>query len=196
MLDEKKIEELKKRVKRFIDEGTIKKERAKEQKHVEFFLNNAQKSLDAAELLFKVTTRQDLQEATGHENFDGSLWVVNASYYSMFYVARALLENEGIKLKGELSIHVLAFDALVYYFYLTNKLQKKFVEDFIQAREEASEILGQEKAKELIEAYFYERKKRREFTYEMGATAMTSKAQTSLERAKMFNTELRKIIEV
>src|SRR3989338_6528072 len=108
MLDEKKIEELKKRVKRFIDEGTIKKERAKEQKHVEFFLNNAQKSLDAAELLFKVSIRQDLQEATGHEDFDGSLWVVNASYYSMFYVARALLANEGIKLKGELSIHVLA----------------------------------------------------------------------------------------
>src|SRR3989338_229041 len=105
MLDEKKIGELKKRIKGFIDEGVIKKGREREQKHIDFFLSNAKKSLDAAELLFKVSTRKDLQEATGHDDFDGSLWVVNASYYSMFYAARALLENGGINLKGELSIH-------------------------------------------------------------------------------------------
>ena len=50
--------------------------------------------------------------------------------------------------------------------------------------------------KELIEDYFYEKKKRGTFTYEMGAIAMQNKAQTSLERAKRFNEEIRKIIEI
>lgn len=111
-------------------------------------------------------------------------------------MARALLENKGIKIKTDLSIHAVVFDALVYYFYLTGKLQKRLIEDFAEAKEETSEMLGKEKAKELIEDYFYEKKKRGLFTYEMGATAMRNKAQTSLERAKRFNEEIRKMIEI
>ena len=193
MLDEKRINEIKRRVANFIKEGIIKKE--KEKKFVKFFLNNAENSLNSAKLLFEVSTKNELKNTTGFPNFNGFLWVINSSYYSMFYMARALLENEGIKVKTELSIHAVVFDALVYYFYLTGRLQKKIIEDFTEAKEETSEILGKEKAKELIEDYFYEKKKRGIFTYEMGATAMQNKAQTSLERAKKFNEEIRKIIE-
>ncbi len=193
MLDEKRIDEIKKRVSNFIKEGTIRKER--ENKFVEFFLNNAKNSLDSAKLLFDVSTKNDLKNSLGTPDFNGFLWVINSSYYSMFYMARALLENECIKIKTELSIHAVTFDALVYYFYLTGKLQKKFIEDFSEAKEEASEILGREKAKELVEDYFYEKKKRAIFTYEMGEIAMKNKAQTSLDRAKRFNEEIRKIIE-
>ena len=194
MLDEKRINEIKKRVANYIKDGIIRKR--EEKKFVEFFLSNARNSLDSAKLLFEVSTKNNLKNSLGFVDFNGFLWVINASYYSMFYTARALLENEGIKIKTELSIHAVIFDALIYYFYLTDKLQKKFIEDFAEAKEEASEILGEEKAKELIEDYFYEKKKRALFTYEMGAIAMQNKAQTSLERAKRFNEEIRKIIEL
>lgn len=193
MLDEKRINEIKRRVANFIKENMIIKE--KEKKFVKFFLNNAENSLNSAKLLFEVSTKNELKNATGFPNFNGFLWVINSSYYSMFYMARALLENEGIKIKTEMSIHTVVFDALVYYFYLTGKLQKKLIEDLAEAKEETSEILGKEKAKELIEDYFYEKKKRGLFTYEMGTTAMQNKAQTSLERAKKFSEEIRKIIE-
>ncbi len=120
---------------------------------------------------------------------------VNASYYSMFYMARALLENEGIKLRSEQSIHALTFDALIYYFYLTGKLQKRLLEYFAEAKKQVSELLGKQKADELIEGYFFEKRKRATFTYDMGAVVIRAKAKTSLERAKKFNIEIRKILD-
>lgn len=157
---------------------------------------NSKNSLDSAKILFDISTDESLKNTLGFSNFNGFLWVVNASYYSMFYVVRALLENEGIKIKTDFSIHAVVFDALVYYFYLTRKLEKNLIEEFQEAGKEASEILGKEKAKELIEAYSREKDKRGRFTYEMGLIAMKNKAQTSLERAKKFNEEVRKMIEI
>ncbi|PIY60065.1 hypothetical protein COY95_03740 [Candidatus Woesearchaeota archaeon CG_4_10_14_0_8_um_filter_47_5] len=112
----------------------------------------------------------------------------------MFYMARALLENGGIKIKTGLSIHAVTFDAVISYFYLTGKLQKEFLEDFIEAKEDAAELLGKQKADELMEEYFFEKKKRGAFTYDMGAVLVKSKAKTSLERAQKFRRELRKVI--
>ena len=108
-------------------------------------------------------------------------------------MARELLESEGIKIKTDLSVHMVVFDVFVYYFYLTGKLQKKMIEDFAEAKQEVGEIEG--KSKDLIDDYFYEKNKRATFTYEIGAIAMQNKAQISLERAKKFNEEIRKIIE-
>ena len=42
----------------------------------------------------------------------------------------------------------------------------------------------------------YEKEKRGKFTYEMGKIVMQNKAQTSLGRARMFNEEIRKMIEI
>lgn len=193
MLDDKRLNEIKRRVESLVKEGIIRKE--KEKKFVEFFLNNSRNSLDSAKLLFEISTKDNLKTSFGLPGFNGFLWVINSSYYSMFYMARALLESQGIKIKTDLSIHAITFGALVYYFYLTGKLEKKLVEDFADAGEEASEILGKEKAKSLVEDYFYEKQKRATFTYEMGVIAMQNKSQTSLERAKRFNEEIRKMLE-
>lgn len=112
----------------------------------------------------------------------------------MFYMARALLENAGIRLRTDKSVHAITFDVLIYFFYLTGKLQKHMLEDFAAATEESAELLGKQKAGELVEAYFYEKKKRAMFTYEMGAIVMQEKARTSIERATRFNLEIRKIL--
>jgi uncharacterized protein (UPF0332 family) len=192
-LDEKRLVEIKNRVKQYISKGTIKSKQPK--KYVEFFLTNANDSLRTARCIYDLSTNKDYQQYTGYTGLKGFLWVINASYYSMFYMVRALLENEGIKLKAELSIHSLTFDALINYFYLSGKLQKRLFEQYIEAKEEATELLGKQKADELVEEYFYEKRKRGNLTYETEEFAIQSKAKTSLDRATKFNTEIRKIIE-
>ena len=193
MLEDKHIEEAKGRVKRLLDnEGVIRGR----PDFVQFFLTNSKNSLDSAKLLFDASTKQDLKERIGFVDFNGYLWVINASYYSMFYAVRALLENAGVKIKTDFSLHLTVFDLFVYYFYLTGKLAKSFIKDFQDAGAEASEALGKDKAKGLVEDYFHERDKRGKFTYEMGEIAMKNKAHTSLERAKMFNEKIRKMLEL
>jgi len=192
MLDSKKLEEVNTRIKNYLSDGVI---RTKENvKDVDFFLINAKNSLESAKLLFSVSDSEDLQEKTGFMKFNGYLWVINSSYYSIFYMARAMIENSGIKLKSDLSIHALAFDVLVHYFYLNGKLEKNLVQIFLEAKEETAELLGKNVADELIESYFHEKGKHGEFTYETGSFAMKNKAKTSLERADKFNKEIRKII--
>ena len=188
----KKLKEAESRMKNYLRDGSIKTSEKSE--FVDFFLTNAAKSLSSANALFDLSTDKEMQEKTGHRNFDGLLWVVNASYYSLFYVARALLEAEGIKIKAELSVHALTFDALVNFFYLNGKLQKRLIEDFAEAKEESGELLGRQKADQLIEDYFWEKGKRATFTYKTNEVVIKAKAKTSIERAVRFNQEIRKII--
>ena len=68
-------------------------------------------------------------------------------------------------------------------------------EYYAEAMEEATELLGKQKADELVEEYFYEKRKRASFTYETGVFAIQSKAKTSLDRATKFCKEIRKIID-
>ncbi|MFH1439940.1 MAG: hypothetical protein ABIG89_05205 [Candidatus Woesearchaeota archaeon] len=192
MLDEKKIKEIRQRINNYLNDNIIRTKSKKE--FVEFFLRNADKSLNSANALFDLSTNKEIQEKTGYLDFDGFLWVVNASYYSMFYMARALLENEGIKIKSDLSVHSITFDVLVHFFYLTGKLQKELVQYFAEAKEDATELLGKQKANELIEEYFFEKQKRATFTYDSGIVVIKAKAKTSLERATKFNEEIKQII--
>jgi len=194
MLDNKEIENIKKNMKLFISDGSIVLN--KPGKFASFFLNNASNSLNSAKLLFEASVNKQLQEKIGFIDFNGLLWVVNASYYSMFYAARALLENEGVKIKTDsASVHLITFDALVYYFYLTGKIERNIIEEFKEAGEEAFEFLGKEKANSLIEDYSYEKEKRSRFTYEMGEIVMQNKAETSLKRANKFVDEIKKLIK-
>ncbi len=192
MFDEKKLKQITNRVKQYIQEEIIKTKQSKE--NVDFFLTNAKNSLSTAQAIYDLSTNTNLQNHTGHKDLNGFLWVINASYYSMFYITRAMLANEGIQLKSDFSIHAITFDSLVHFFYMNNKLEKTLIEAFVNAQEEAAEILGKEKAHTLITGYFYEKKKRANLTYETGELAIKSKAETSLKRAKIFNEELRKVI--
>jgi len=192
MLENKQIEEARKNAIKNINSGLFIK--TKDSKYVNFFIKNAKDSLDSAKVLFEASVNDKTKNFLGIPNFNGFLWTINSSYYSMFYMARALLESIGIKIKADESIHFLIFNALVYYFYSNGKLEKHFIEDFENAQEESSEILGKEKAKEMISDYSNEKEKRAKFTYETGEIAMKNKAETSLNRARKFNEEVRKIL--
>jgi len=192
IIDEKRLKETENRVRRYISEGLIREKEKIE--HTDFFIRNADNSIDSAKALYQLSTNSQKYELLGFTDFNGLLWVVNASYYSMFYMSRALLENSGIKIKTNISIHAITFDAVIYYFYLTGKLEKEYINDFLESKENASEILGKQKADELMEEYFFEKRKRSTFTYEMGSILVQSKAETSLKRAQKFRRELKKII--
>ncbi len=103
MLDNKTLDKVKNRVQKFLEDGTIKK--VKTPQYTDFFLRNAEKSLQSARLLHDVTESKKLQNDTGYPDFDGSLWIINASYYSMFYTARALLESAGLRITTDHSTH-------------------------------------------------------------------------------------------
>ncbi len=116
----------------------------------------------------------------------------------MFYMVRALLESSGIKIKSDSSIqsiHQIIFQSLVYFFYLNKRLENKLIQYFKDSLEESGELLGKEKARRLLDDYKLEKEKRGVFTYELGQIALQNKAKTSFERARLFNQEIRKIIE-
>ncbi|MFT4343732.1 MAG: hypothetical protein ACMXYE_03210 [Candidatus Woesearchaeota archaeon] len=82
MLDNKKLKEIETKVKIFIREGTIIAKNPP--LNTAFFLGNAENSLQSARLLFDVSSKKELQEVTGYLKFNGYLWAINASYYSIF----------------------------------------------------------------------------------------------------------------
>jgi uncharacterized protein (UPF0332 family) len=192
MLENKEIIEAKANAIKSINNGEIIK--TKDIQYVEFFIENSNNSLHSATALFKLSSDKQSRMSLGFENFNGHLWVINASYYSMFYMVRALLEKIGVKIVSDNSIHFNVFNALVYYFYSNGKLDRKFIEDFENAGMESAQILGKEKARKVIEDYSSEKEKRVQFTYKMGQNAMMNKAEISLNRARLFNEELRKLI--
>ncbi|OGJ18239.1 hypothetical protein A3K73_00370 [Candidatus Pacearchaeota archaeon RBG_13_36_9] len=131
MLEDKRIEEAKNNAIKGINAGIIIK--TKESRYTDFFIKNSKDSIDSAKVLFDISSDNKKKESMGMPDFNGFLWVINASYYSMFYMARALLESSGVKIKNDESIHFLVFNALIYYFYSNGKLEKHFIEDFQDA---------------------------------------------------------------
>ena len=111
-------------------------------------------------------------------------------------MALALLAKEGIRVGKEI-VHKVTADALINFFIANEKLAK-LLEDYEEIRKDAMEILGKEefrrKAMELISDYEYERRKRSKFQYEIGVSAKQSYARTSLERARGFFFEIKKVI--
>ena len=71
MLDEEKLREAESRVKNHVREGSIITNQKKE--FVDFFLDNAEKSLNSANALFDLSTDKNMQKNTGYPNFDGFL---------------------------------------------------------------------------------------------------------------------------
>lgn len=193
MLDNKRINQIKNRIKKYISEGIIITKEKSE--FTDFFLTHSKNFLNSAKAEYILSTNNEASKKLGFLDYNGFIVVVNSSYYSMFHMARALLEKEGITIKTEISIHAVTFDAIVYFFYLTQKLEKRLIESFEIARTESTEIQGKERATEIIHDLFYEKRKRSTFTYRMGSELVQAKAKTSLDRATKFHSQLKELID-
>ena len=198
MLDDKSLEEIKKNVALLRNEEEISK-KENNKKLVDFYIENSLVSLNTAKLLDSVSNDVSIKKKFDFidDSFEAHLWIINTSYYSMFYMAGALLAKIGVKVKSSIGIHSKTFQAFVYYFYLSNKIAKQYVEEFKEAQEESQELLGlmQKKAKELMVKYDFEMDKRAKFTYNIGLKAKEDKAKTSLNRAIEFYNECLRIMD-
>ena len=146
------------------------------------------------------------------ENYDGTLWIINASYYRIFFLAQYLLALDNKKLpKDTEDTHKTVELALLYYFIikgsdLENKRDLKW-DDIKQSRlSKALELMAdakvetqeltQQRAKSVVEYMEAERIKRHEFTYRMTINAELGKAKTSIKRAIEFGDIIREYIRV
>ncbi|MBW2968871.1 hypothetical protein KY314_02010 [Candidatus Woesearchaeota archaeon] len=202
MLDNKKLKLIEKKIPKLLSEKEIVKNE-QNKKLTAFYSENALISLNTAKILNEISNNNFLKKQFDfiYDDFESYLWIVNTSYYSMFYMAGAMLAKKGIKIKSCMGIHKKTFETMVYYFYLTKKIAKNFLEEFEEAQKESQELLGtdmnsmQEKARELMIKYNFEMEKRAKFTYNLGTKSKQNKAATSLKRAVEFYNECLRIMD-
>lgn len=186
MLEDKKLKESSSIIKNLISEGAVVKPK---EGTAGFFMEKSRQSIAVASRLI---------ELEKDEGLEADLWVINASYYAMFFAATSLLAESGHRINKEAGIHALTYHALAHYFLVEdNKLEKHYMEEYKEAVDEAEELLqlSEGKISRLIEDFGREMAKRKIFTYDLGKTAERKKAETSLSRAKNFVKEIERIIK-
>ncbi|MBI4163623.1 MAG: HEPN domain-containing protein [Candidatus Aenigmarchaeota archaeon] len=176
MLNEKRISEAEVNVKAYLVEGLLKNINQIDANIFNTFRKNSTESLKVADHLFR--------------NNLSYLWAVVCSYYSMYYIANAVLYKLGYKV-GEKISHKVTADALIVF--VRKKLKVGLVESFEDTKNQALDLAGI-KADELIQSFDYERSKRSRFQYEMAEEIKIGKAETSLKRAKDFVFEVEKLL--
>ena len=175
MLGKDRIKEADSNVKSYLSEGLLKKAQINRQ-IMGVLLRNAEESL-------KVAGEINQQKIS-------DLWVIVCSYYSMYYYANAVLLSLGYKV-GEKIVHKVTSDALIVY--VRGKLKESLIEEYEEAKEEALNLAGM-KADSLIESFEFERNKRSLIQYKTIEIEKHSKAKTSLQRAKEFAKEMKKLL--
>lgn len=175
MLDKRRIEEAKTNVRNYLADNLLKKE---DFRKVVFdtYMKNHQESIALAENVYS--------------NNLSNLWLIVISYYSMFYIANAVLYKIGYKVGNKIS-HKVTADSLIEF--VRNKLKSSILEDYEIAKEEALEIAGT-KADIILDSFDKEREKRSVFQYSTDEKIKGNKAKTSFERAKLFSTEMYKLL--
>jgi uncharacterized protein (UPF0332 family) len=173
MLSEKRITEAELNLRNYLNSEMIKKTKPNQQ-IIDIFTNNSKESIQVAQFLI--------------DNNKSDLWVIVSSYYSMFYMANAVLNSLGYKV-GDKIPHKITADALIIY--VRTKLTNSLIEEYEEAQ---SEALPNIKADTIIDEFDKERIKRNTFQYETTDFEKHSKAITSLKRAKEFNFELTKLL--
>jgi len=202
MIEKERIDEARRNVKIYIEDGLLKTGNKDAARFVEFFMANAEFSLRTASILQEISDANNLKETLKVSlDFEAYLWVIVSSYYSMFYAATAILAKQGIRATGQI-IHKVTADALIHFFG-SNEKPAKLLEQYEEAQTVGLELVGREelmkkmqkKADELIISYEGERKKRSKFQYDIGVQAKKGYAQTSLQRARDFVFEIRKLLK-
>ncbi|MEA3229998.1 MAG: hypothetical protein U9P44_03710 [archaeon] len=102
----------------------------------------------------------------------------------------AVLLHIGYKVDSKIA-HKVTCDSLIVL--VLDKLRKELIEEYENMQNDAAEIESS-RAEELIQNYEFERRKRSRFQYDMSEDIKHNKAITSLERAKEFIFEMKKLV--
>ncbi|MFW6231260.1 MAG: hypothetical protein ACOC32_04545 [Nanoarchaeota archaeon] len=138
MLTEKDIIQAEHTFQQFVSDGLIKKKKSNPS-IITILAENANESL--------LLAQQTLDEGSS------DLWTVVISYYSMFYIANALLRQKGWVI-GDRSAHKITATALIVL--LRDDVETMLIKDFEKSMDEA---LPKIKTDELLESFDHERHK-------------------------------------
>ncbi len=175
MIDKERRKEAQQNFAQYLQDGLIKKEKNETAKAM--YAKNADLSLNLAEECMNSSLKP-------------YIWVVVISYYSMFYIANAVLLELGYK-TGDKVAHKVTNDALIVL--VMDKIKKGLLEEYENAKEDALEIASI-KSDEIIAFYGLEMDKRSRFQYDMTESIQEQKANTSLKRARQFMLEMKKLL--
>lgn len=176
MIDDKRKKEAHSNFNNYLNDGLIRRENNDLAKI---------KYLENSDLSIKVANELLSSPLKPH------LWIIVISYYSMFYVANAVLLHYGYKVKDKIA-HKVTNDALIVL--VLDKLRKELIENYEEVQRDALEIASN-RAEELVDMYSLELDKRSRFQYNMLEQTKESKARTSFKRASEFVFEMKKLIK-
>ena len=178
MLDKKRIQEAESNVQQYLQEGILKKQINKTA--MGMYIENSELSLQTAQKILSLESK----------DYQPYLWVIVTSYYSMYYISNAVLLKLGYKVGDKIS-HKVTADALIVF--VRNRFKKQLLVEYEDTKEDALELMSQ-RADAIIKNLDFEREKRSRFQYQMDEKAKREKALTSLERAKGFVFEMKKLL--
>ncbi len=178
MLSKERIKEAESNVKRYLEESLLKKQ--KNETARQMYVENSNNSLETTQKLLTLET----------DTYKPYLWIIVSSYYAMYYIANAVLLKIGYKVGDKIS-HKITSDALIVF--VRDKLKKGLIEEYENIKDDAMELISS-KADSLLQSFDYEREKRSKFQYQMDEQIKKSKAMTSLDRAKTFVFEMKKLL--
>lgn len=167
----------------------------------EFIEHTRRKAKDslalAIYLIDKLEKTKELED-----NDTATIWVITASYYSMFFEVEYLLGIDGKKLPdGTKDTHKAIYLAFIYYYVVKgSELEQKKLKEITTSRmskalaifkELQDETLELQRIKKSIKDLKAQREQRHAFTYRMSRAAEIFEAKNSVIKA----TEFRQLIE-
>ena len=152
----------------------------------ELYLQRAENELVTAQMLFEVSNNPTLQKEQFRLEKDFTFYspVIGHSYYSIFYSAKAILIENGIKTEAP-EVHKKTLEAFEKYLVSTGKLDMELLKIYQKMVVRADALLG---------IFSMEKQKRGEFTYQKLPQANKEPAQESLNNASFFFKNVNKIL--
>jgi len=139
-----------------VQKGAIQENDPSVHTKITLMIGKAQNNLKMAKTAFKMSTQQEIKTSLALNPKDSFFdWVIQASYYSMFHAANALLATKKIKI-FRMDTHKAALYAFGKHFILTKELEEELFVIYSETEEQALALfssLAEEKEKRGFSAY-------------------------------------------
>ena len=152
----------------------------------ELYLQRAENELAAAQVFFDISANPAIQKEQFklEKEFTFYSSVINHSYYCIFYSAKAILIEIGIKTEAP-EVHKKTLEAFEKYLVKTGKLDAELLRIYQKIMVRAEELLG---------IFSKEKGKRGKFTYQKLPQANQEPAKQSFDNALFFFKNINKVI--
>ena len=152
----------------------------------ELCLQRAENELVIAQMLFDISNNPTLQKEKFKLEKDFTFYssVISHSYYCIFYSAKAILIEIGIKTEAP-EVHKKTLEAFENHLVRTGKLDVDLLSIYKKMIVRAEELLG---------IFSKEKGKRGRFTYQKLPQANKEPAKESLDNASLFFKNINKIL--